>query len=132
MRTFIILATLFFAVSAHADNSIKGKVSLNAALAAKAAPDDTVFIFARAAEGPRMPLAVTRVKVKDLPHSFTLNEAMAMSPKMSLAQFSQVKVVARVSKSNEATPHSGDLEGSSAVVKTGSKDVNVVIDAVLP
>lgn len=133
MRTFIsIFAILFLTVSAHADTSIKGKVSMGAALAAKTAPEDTVFIFARAAQGPRIPLAVARIKVKDLPYRYTLDESMAMSPQMTLAQFPEVKIFARVSKAGEATPRSGDLEGSSAVIKTGSKDVNVVINTVMP
>ena len=133
MRTFIsIFAALLFSVSAHADTSIKGKITLSPALAAKTAPEDAVFIFARAAQGPRVPLAVTRVKVKDLPYRYTLDESMAMSPQMTLAQFSEVKIFARVSKAGEATPRSGDLEGTSAVIKTGSKDINVVINTVMP
>ncbi len=133
MRTLIsIFAALFLSVSAHADSSVKGKVTLAPALAAKTAPDDAVFIFARAAQGPRMPLAVARIKVKDLPYRYTLNESMAMSPAMTLAQFPEVKVFARVSKAGEATPRSGDLEGTSVVIKTGTKDVNVVIDTVMP
>ena len=133
MRIFIsIFAALFLTVSAHADYSIKGRVTLAPALAAKVAPEDTVFIFARAALGPRMPLAVARIKVKDLPYRYTLNESMSMSPEMTLAQFPEVKIFARVSKAGEAIARSGDLEGISAVIKTGSKNVNVVINTVMP
>lgn len=133
MRIFIsIFVTLFLTVSAHADTSIQGKVSLDPTLMAKTTPEDAVFIFARATQGPRMPLAVTRIKVKDLPYHYTLDESMAMTPQMNLAQFPEVKIFARVSKTGEATAHSGDLEGISAVTKPGSKNVNVVIHTVMP
>jgi cytochrome c-type biogenesis protein CcmH len=102
-------------------------VTLAPALLANAAPTDTVFIFARAAQGPKMPLAILRKQVKDLPVRFVLDESMAMAPGMSLANFADVIVGARISKSGQAIAQSGDLEGLSAPIKTGSKDVSIVI-----
>jgi cytochrome c-type biogenesis protein CcmH len=111
--------------------NIKGSVKLVPALAAGAAPTDTVFVFARAAQGPRMPLAIVRKQVKDLPFTFTLDDSMAMNPAMKLSNFPQVVVGARVSKSGNAMPQSGDLQGQTEVVALGSS-VEVVISSVVP
>ncbi len=111
--------------------SIMGSVDLAPALKGQAAPDDTVFIFARAAEGPRMPLALLRKQVKDLPVSFTLDDSMAMSPAMKLSAFSRVVVVARISKSGQATPQPGDLSGESAPVALGAQGVRVEVREVV-
>ena len=111
---------------------VAGQVSLSPALAAKVSPTDTVFIFARAAEGPRMPLAILRRTVADLPISFTLDDAMAMSPAMKLSNFPVVVVGARVSKSGNALPSPGDLSGQVANVKTGTEGLQILIDTVQP
>lgn len=111
--------------------AISGKVALSPALAAKAAPTDTVFILARAANGPKMPLAVLRKQVKDLPLQFTLDDSMAMQPQLKLSGFSEIVVVARVSKSGTPMAQPGDLEGTTASVKPGAKGLNVVIDTVV-
>jgi len=112
--------------------SVQGTVSLSGQLAGKIAPTDTVFIFARAAQGPRMPLAILRRQVKDLPAAFTLDDSQAMSPEMQLSKFSEVVVGARISKSGSATPQSGDLQGTSQTVKVGAKNVAIVIDSAVP
>jgi cytochrome c-type biogenesis protein CcmH len=112
--------------------TIAGTVELAPSLAARATPTDTVFIFARAAEGPKMPLAILRKQVKDLPAQFTLDDSLAMTPTMALSKFPTVVVGARVSKSGNATPQPGDLEGFSIAVKTGATGVVVVIDRALP
>lgn len=112
---------------------ITGTVKLNPALTAKAAPTDTVFIFARAAQGPRMPLAIVRKQVKDLPFSYTLDDSLAMNPAMKLSNFQQVVVGARISKSGNAMPQSGDLQGQSETIALGgNKPVDVVINSVTP
>jgi cytochrome c-type biogenesis protein CcmH len=111
---------------------IEGTVALAPAIAAKADPNDTVFIFARAAEGPRMPLAIVRKQVKDLPAAFSLDDSMAMTPGLSLATHPRVVVSARVSKAANATPQPGDLEGQSAPIEVGAGNVAIVIDKVLP
>jgi len=110
--------------------AITGKVSLSPALMAKASPDDYVFILARAAEGPKMPLAVIRKQVKDLPMSFTLDDSMAMQPQMKLSGFDKVVVLARVSKTGTPMAQPGDLEGSAGIVTPGTKGLNITIDTV--
>lgn len=109
---------------------ITGRVSLAPALAASAQPTDTVFIFARAAGGPRMPLAILKRTVAELPITFTLDDSMAMSPEMKLSKFPRVIVGARVSRSGNAMPQPGDLNGESAPKGTSDKGLELVIDTV--
>jgi len=117
---------------ASAGAQVSGVVTLSPQLTANAKPDDAVFIFARAAEGPRMPLALKKVQVKDLPARFALDDSMAMSPDFKLSKFPEVVVGARVSKSGSAMPQSGDLEGMSGRVQPGKGEIKVTIDRVLP
>lgn len=112
--------------------SISGMVTLAPAVAAKARPDDTLFVFARAAEGPRMPLAILRKQVKDLPLSFTLDDSMAMTPAAKLSSASRVVVGARISARGEATPQPGDLQGFSAPVVPGATGLKIEIVDVVP
>jgi cytochrome c-type biogenesis protein CcmH len=111
---------------------VTGTVKLSPKLAEKVSPGDTVFIFARAAEGPPMPLAVLRRQVRDLPVQFSLDDGMAMAPGMKLSGFPRVIVGARISKSGNAAPQSGDLQGLSGVVANTAQDVAVLIDAEVP
>jgi len=112
--------------------SVQGTVRLDPAVAARAAPSDTVFVFARASEGPRMPLAVFKLQAKDLPAKFTLDDSLAMAPQFRLSNFKNVLVNARVSKSGSANPSAGDLEGKGVAVGLGARDVVVTIDRVVP
>ncbi len=111
---------------------VQGTVSLSPALSGKADPSDTLFIFARATQGPRMPLAIIRRQVKDLPYSFSLDDSQAMTPEMKLSNFTEVVVSARVSKSANAVPQGGDFQGNSKTVKVGATNVAVTIDSVIP
>jgi len=111
------------AAASNGAEAISGRVSLAAAVKAKASPDDTVFIFARAVGGGKAPLAILRKQVKDLPLDFTLDNSLAMSPAMSLSTAKEVQVGARVSKSGNAMPQPGDLQGMSGTVKPGAKGV---------
>lgn len=110
--------------------SIQVTVSLDPALRDSTAPDDTLFIFARAVSGPRMPLAIVRKQVRDLPVTVTLDDSMAMSPAMVLSRFPQVSVGARISKTGQALPTPGDLQGMQGPVSTkGTMDkISVVIN----
>jgi len=110
--------------------SISGRVSLAPALASKVAPTDTVFIFARSPQGPRMPLAVQRVHVADLPFDFKLDDSMAMSPEFKISGAAEVRIEARISKNGSATPGPGDLIGVGPVVKPGTSKVTLQIDQV--
>jgi len=108
-------------------------VSLDPQLTAAAAAEDTVFIFARATQGPRMPLAIVRKQVKDLPVTVTLDDSMAMMPAMKLSNFEQVDIGARISKSGNAMPESGDLQGIVSPIATQtSETIQVTINSNVP
>ena len=110
---------------------VRGEVRLSEKLKAQASPDDLVYIFARAVEGPPMPLAVARKRVRDLPTSFALDDTMAMAPGAKLSNYPRVVISARVSKSGNANPQPGDLQGASAPVANDASGVRVVIDSVV-
>lgn len=111
---------------------LAGRIRLAPELAERVAPTDTVFVFARAAEGPRMPLAIKRYQASALPIEFTLDDSDAMSPEMRLSAFDRVVVGARISKSGDATPRSGDLQTLSDPLSPGRRDLDLVIDRVQP
>lgn len=111
---------------------IGGRVSLSPSLAAQVRPGDTVFVFARAVQGPRMPLAILRRTVADLPFDFRLDDSMAMSPQMKLSAFDRVVVGARISRSGNAMPQPGDLRGESPPTPTTVDHLDLVIDSVQP
>ncbi len=107
--------------------SVSGTVSLSPELRAQTSPEDTVFIFAKAAPNGRMPLAAERKQVKDLPYQFTLDDSKSMSPQARLSGATQVVVSARISKSGNAIAQPGDLQGQSAPVALGTKDLRIDI-----
>ncbi|PWB58429.1 MAG: c-type cytochrome biogenesis protein CcmI [Nitrosomonadales bacterium] len=112
--------------------SISGTVSVSGDLAGKFAPGDTVFIYAQAPQGPKMPIASLKITAGQLPYRFTLDDSLAMTPNDRLSNHAEVMVSARVSKSGQAMTQSGDLLGRAGSVKPGQQDVAIVIDRVLP
>ena len=128
-------ATATIATAAATSASVTGKVVLAPDVAAKLAAGDTLFVFARAKEGPRMPLAVMRVpapKAGEFPVAFNLTDAMAMAPGMNLSSFPAVVIEARISKSGNAQLQAGDISGITDGVKTGARDVTVTLSKVAP
>jgi cytochrome c-type biogenesis protein CcmH len=111
--------------------TISGRVSLDPKLRDRVAANDTLFIFARAANGPRMPLAIVRTTAGDLPREFRLDDSMAMTPAARLSNAGDVIVEARISKSGNATPSPGDLQGTGQPVKPGANGVLIVINDVV-
>lgn len=94
-----------------ASQGLTVRVALAAELQAKVQPGDAVFIFARAVSGPPMPLAVKRLSVADLPAEVSLSDSDAMMPQLKISGFEQVQLVARISRSGNAT--AGEWIGSS-------------------
>jgi len=118
--------------AAVASASVRGVVSLAPALAGRVEPGDTVFIYARAAQGPRMPLAIIKRKASELPISFTLDDSTAMAGDMKLSATPQLLVMARVSRSGQAMAQAGDLMGQLGPVSPGATGLALTIDSVQP
>ena len=112
--------------------AISGTVSIAPSLAGKGSATDTLFVFARETNGPPMPVAIMRATKKDLPFTFRLDDSNSMMPSRTLSSVAMVVIVARLSKSGQAMPQSGDLEGMSQPVKPGVDGVTVVIDRERP
>ncbi len=89
--------------------SVKLNISLADSFSNQVSPDETIFIYAKAFNGPPMPLAAARKQVSDLPLAITLDDSMAMMPQMKLSNYSQVIVGARISKSGQPVASPGDL-----------------------
>ena len=112
--------------------SVSGQITLSAAIKAKASPNDAVFVYATPANGERMPLAIFKTTVSQLPLNFTLDDSTAMTPERKLSTAGEVLVKVRVSKSGNAIPQSGDLTGSVGPVKVGSKGLKLEIKDQIP
>ena len=112
--------------------SVTGSVAIAPAMASKVQGSDTLFIFARAETGPRMPLAVVRGTASQLPMKFSLDDSQAMAPNLKLSSAAAVRIEAHISHSGNAIAQPGDLVGTSAVVKPGARDVKIVVDKVVP
>ena len=109
------------------------KVALDPKLKAKLASSDVLFIYAKAASGPPMPLAIQRMQASQLPATVTLTDGMGMLPNMKLSQFPQVVIGARVSKSGNAIAQSGDFQTiSKPMAVTTTAPVELTIDQVVP
>lgn len=110
------------APAAGGSERLNGRVGLAAELTAQVSPKDTVFIYASAAEGPRMPLAIIRTTVDKLPYDFVLDDSLAMNPQMKLSQVKLVMVRARISKTGNAMPQAGDFGVSVGPVTPGNPE----------
>lgn len=115
---------------------LAGEIRVAPALAGRVAPDDTVFVFARAADaaGPQaapMPLAALKARARDLPLKFALGPEHAMAPG-GLRGARQVIVTVRISRTGQPTAQPGDLEGRSGPVIPGQRDMRIEIDRMLP
>ena len=117
---------------AAAAGALKGRVELSKKLQDRVKPDDVLFVFARAEQGPPMPLAVVKVRARDLPLDFALDDSMAMAPGLALSRFPRIVVTARVSRGGQPAPQPGDLQGSSGAVANNAQGVRVIIDTIVP
>jgi cytochrome c-type biogenesis protein CcmH len=124
--------------SAPADNgaavagaSVEGSVTLADAVKAGVTPGSVLFIYARPADGSRMPLAILRQSAGDFPVRFKLDDSLAMAPQAKLSLHPEVMLVARISKTGNATPQPGDITGALGPVKVGTRDARLVISEVV-
>ncbi|MAY14232.1 MAG: hypothetical protein CMI06_02715, partial [Oceanospirillaceae bacterium] len=114
-------------------SEIKVLVDLSAEAKAAVDPADTVFVLARAVSGPPMPLAVQKLTVAQLPQVITLSDAQAMAPGMNLSSHEQVTLVARISKSGQPMPQSGDWQAEQSPVSNQEENlIKLTISDLLP
>lgn len=120
--------------AAGAGPSLRLAVRLAPQLESLLAADASLFVFAKAASGPPMPLAVYRGKASELPREVRLDDSMAMTPAMKLSSFDTWTVTARVSRAGQAQAVSGDLQGSLTVARKdlGEAALELVLDQVVP
>lgn len=119
--------------AAPAAARLQVQVSVAPELQDRVAPNDTVFVYARAPAGPPMPVAAVRLQASQLPLTVMLDDATSLMPGARLSQFPEVRVEARLSKGGTAAAAPGDLRGEVSGVKVASPEtVAVVINAVLP
>jgi cytochrome c-type biogenesis protein CcmH len=119
------------AAPAPAAPGIAGSVFVSPHLQDQVRLGDTLFIVARAAGAGRMPVAVLRLQVRSLPVRFSLDDANAMTPELSLSRYPSVSVEARISRSGNAIRQPGDLFGRPVEARVGRSDLQLVIDQVL-
>jgi cytochrome c-type biogenesis protein CcmH len=113
--------------------ALRVQVSIDESLTAGLRGDETVFVFARAVDGPPMPLAVVRRRVSDLPLTVELDDSTSMTSELTLSRFERVVVGARVSRDGAPIARSGDIQGFSDPVAVGATTpVPVTIDHVVP
>lgn len=117
--------------AARAHPGVRGTVRLAAGLKKEVKPDDVLFVFARAAGGPAMPLAVLRARAADLPLRFALDDSLAMAQGMTVSAHPRIVVTARIAKSGKPQPAAGDLQGASKPVANDAAGVDVLIDSVV-
>jgi cytochrome c-type biogenesis protein CcmH len=117
---------------ASAAARVSGRVTLSPALKARVQPDDTVLIFARLVDGPRMPVALLKRRAAELPLDFQLDESTAMNPSLRLSPSMQVVVGVRVSRTGQAMTQPGDLQGFSAPVPVGTGGLKIEVKDIVP
>ena len=111
---------------------IEGSVTISSELEKFVDENAVLFVFAKPADGSRMPVAVYREPIIDFPVDFRLDDTMSLMPAARLSDYQKVEIIARISKSGDAVPASGDLEGSSDVVAVGANSINIVVNRVVP
>lgn len=119
------------AVTPSSPARIAGQARIAEALRGQVAPNDTVFILARPMEGSRMPVAILKMQVADLPRAFALDDSTSMSPDATLSKAGKVRVEIRVSRSGNAAAQAGDLSGVLTDVNPRTDGLELVADTVV-
>jgi len=114
--------------TANTQVSVTGTVHIAPALANQLPANATLFVYARAAQGAPIPIAIVRASVKDLPFAFTLDDTTAPMPNETLSQEKEVVLVARISKSGDAKAQAGDLQGVTDAFRPSGVPVDIEIN----
>ena len=114
------------------DVAVRGEVLLSDALRPRVPSGLTLFIVAKSVNSPGPPVAILRTTTGNWPVRFELNDTLAMIPNRKLSTAGLVTIEARVSKSGQAMPQSGDLLGvTSPLDPTAGKPVRILIERVV-
>jgi len=125
-------ATATATSAAQAGTSLTVTVDVSDEVRSKFAATDSIFVYAKAKQGPRMPLAVKRMTLAAIPTTVVLDDSMAMMAGMNLSAFENLEVSARVTKSGSAISQSGDYIGRKDVTdKTSKAAIDLVIDTLV-
>lgn len=106
---------------------ITAKVRVDRSLLNQYSPNDTVYVFARALQGPPMPLAVVKRRAGELPFTVELGDEDGVMPTLKLSQAGEVAVSARISRHGGPEARPGDFEAVAVPVRLGDKTQNVEI-----
>ena len=107
-------------------------VTIDAEFSSKISPQDTLFVYAKAATGPPMPLAIKQFSADALPLKTCLGPEDAMMENMTINNFDPIQIIARVSKSGLAAPQPGDMQALSEPLPTKNGSVvSLLIDEIL-
>ena len=118
--------------TASAGASIQVSIDINNEVRSRFNAADTVFVYAKAAAGPKMPLAVQRLKLDQLPATVTLDDSMAMMEGMNMSSFGSVIVSARVTTTGSAIAKAGDYIGQHKVDDiSATEQVSINIDTLV-
>jgi len=113
--------------------SIAIKITLDPALQSRLEENDVLFIFARAASGPPMPLAAIKRQASDLPMTVVLDSSSLLRPGSQLKDYNQLKIAARISHSGQPIAQSGDLQSRAQLVSPSSTTgISLIIDELVP
>mgnify|MGYP001814292205 FL=1 len=108
-------------------------VSVDPSLQASLESSDTLFVFARATEGPPMPLAAVKGTAGDLPAAITLDDTVMLRSGDKLSQYAELTITARITRSGQPMAASGDMQSDSVTVRPGyDKSVSLVINQRIP
>ena len=112
--------------------NVQVKVDVSSEVRSRFNPGDTVFVYAKAAAGPKMPLAAQRLTLAQLPATVTLDDSMAMMEGMNMSAFGSVVISARVTTTGSAIAKAGDYIGQFNVEDVSKTElVNIQIDTLV-
>ncbi|WP_076543233.1 c-type cytochrome biogenesis protein CcmI [Shewanella sp. UCD-KL21] len=105
-------------------------ISIAPELADQVNSSDMVFIFARSTQGPKVPLAATKISANSLPVTVTLDDTTSMGGDVKLSSAENVEIIAVLSKHGSVKAQPGDLKGIVASVAVG-KEATLLLDTVV-
>ena len=112
--------------------NVQVKVDISSEVRSRFTPGDAVFVYAKAAAGPKMPLAAQRLTLAQLPATVTLDDSMAMMEGMNMSAFGSVVISARVTTTGSAIAKAGDYIGQFNVEDVSKTElVNIQIDTLV-